>query len=98
MKTIQPIGDKVLVKIAAFEKRTKSGIYLPDNVQKGTKFGKVVALGDDPELTKKVQVGDTVAMTSYAGNDLELDGQKYVIVQLNDILGVLREYEGVKKK
>ncbi len=98
MKTIQPIGDKILVKLVKQEKRTKAGIYLPENVEKGTKFGKVVALGDDPELMKKVSVGDVVVMTSYAGNDLELDGEKYIIVQLTDILGILREYETMKKK
>ncbi len=97
MKTVQPLQDKILVEPVKLEKRTAGGIYLPESVKHGTKLGKVVALGDDPELVKRIKIGDVVVMTSYAGNDIELDGKKYIIVQLSDVLGIVREYQSLKK-
>ncbi len=98
MKTIQPIGDKILVEPIKNDTKTSSGIYLPDNASdKGTKLGKVLAIGDDKLLAGKLNINDTIIIASYAGNELELDGRKYLLVTLNDILGKLKEYQPIKK-
>jgi chaperonin GroES len=92
---IRPLGDRVLVKRVEAEEKTAGGILLPDSAQEKPKEGKVVAVGEGKQLdngersTFSVKRGDTVLFTSYAGTEVKLDGEEYMIMREDDILGVI---------
>ena len=92
---LRPLSDRVIVKQTEAEEKTKSGIYLPDAAKEKPTQGKVIAAGpgklDDngKPMTLSVRNGDTVYYGKYSGTDVEVDGQKYVILRESDILGVL---------
>ena len=92
---LRPLADRVIVKQTEAEEKTKSGIYLPDAAKEKPTKGKVIAVGPG-KLDEKgkpmeigVRTGDSVYYGKYAGTDVEVDGEKYVILRENDILGVL---------
>ena len=87
---IQPLSDRVVVAPQAAETKTASGLYIPDSAKEKPQQGKVVAVGNgkkDHEMT--VCVGDTVLYGKYAGNELKLDGQDYLIMREDDILAII---------
>ena len=87
---IKPLADRVLVKPAAAEEKTASGIIIPDSAKEKPSKGEVLAIGTgtkDEEMV--VKVGDTVLYGKYAGTELELDGEKYLIMRQSDILAVI---------
>jgi chaperonin GroES len=92
---LKPLADRVIVKQTEAEEKTKSGIVLPDSAKEKPTKGKVIAAGpgklDDKGKPMEigVRVGDTVYYGKYSGTDVEVDGQKYVILRESDILGVL---------
>ena len=92
---LKPLQDRVIVKQSDAEEKTKSGILLPDSAKEKPTKGKVIAAGpgklDDKGKPMEigVRVGDSVYYGKYAGTDVEVEGQKYVILRENDILGVL---------
>ena len=92
---LKPLQDRVIVKQTEAEEKTKSGIVLPDSAKEKPTKGKVIAVGpgklDDngKPMEVGVRVGDSVYYGKYAGTDVEVDGQKFVILRENDILGVL---------
>ena len=92
---LRPLADRVIVKQSEAEEKTKSGILLPDTAKEKPTKGKVVAVGpgklDDKgkPMELGVRVGDTVYYGKYSGTDVEVDGQKYVILRESDILGIL---------
>ena len=92
---LKPLQDRVIVKQTEAEEKTKSGIVLPDSAKEKPTKGKVIAVGpgklDDKgkPMEVGVRVGDSVYYGKYAGTDVEVEGQKYVILRENDILGVL---------
>jgi len=85
----------VIVKQTEAEEKTKSGIYLPDAAKEKPTKGKVVSVGpgrlDDngKPMEIPVRTGDTVYYGKYSGTEVEVDGQKFVILREQDILGVL---------
>jgi chaperonin GroES len=85
----------VIVKQSEAEEKTKSGIVLPDTAKEKPTKGKVTAVGpgklDDKgrPMEVGVRVGDTIYYGKYAGTDVEIDGQKLVILRETEILGVL---------
>jgi chaperonin GroES len=92
---LKPLQDRVIVKQTEAEEKTKSGIVLPDSAKEKPTKGKVIAVGPG-KLDEKgkpmeigVRVGDSVYYGKYAGTDVEVEGQKYVILRENDILGIL---------
>jgi chaperonin GroES len=92
---LRPLADRVIVKQTEAEEKTKSGIYLPDAAKEKPTKGKVISVGPG-KLDEKgrpmdvgVRAGDTVYYGKYSGTDVEVDGEKYVILRENDILGVL---------
>jgi chaperonin GroES len=92
---LKPLQDRVIVKQTEAEEKTKSGIVLPDSAKEKPTKGKVIAVGPG-KLNEKgkpmevgVRVGDSVYYGKYAGTDVEVEGQKFVILRENDILGVL---------
>jgi chaperonin GroES len=92
---LRPLQDRVIVKQTEAEAKTASGIYLPDAAQEKPTKGKVVSVGpgklDDngKPMEIPVRVGDTVYYGKYSGTEVEVDGQKFVILRESDLLGVL---------
>jgi chaperonin GroES len=92
---LRPLQDRVIVKQSEAEEKTKSGIVLPDTAKEKPTKGKVTAVGpgklDDKgrPMEVGVRVGDTIYYGKYAGTDVEIDGQKLVILRETEILGVL---------
>jgi chaperonin GroES len=92
---LKPLADGVIVKQTEAEEKTKSGIYLPDAAKEKPTKGKVIAVGrgklDDKGRPMEIGVrtGDTVYYGKYSGTDVEVDGDKFVILRESDILGVL---------
>jgi len=87
---IKPLADRVLVLPAQAEEKTASGIIIPDTAKEKPQRGKVVAIGNgtkDEEML--VKVNDTVLYGKYAGTELELEGEKYLIMKQNDILAIV---------
>ena len=87
---IKPLADRVLIAPAPAEERTIGGIIIPDTAKEKPLKGNVVAVGNgtkDEEMV--VKVGDTVLYGKYAGTELELEGNKYLIMRQSDILAVL---------
>ncbi len=90
-----PLGDRVVLKQCEAEETTKSGIILAGTAQEKPQEAEVVAVGpggnvDGKEVTMQVKVGDKVIYSKYAGNEVKLDGEEFIIVKQNDILAVVQ--------
>lgn len=90
-----PLGDRVVLKQIEAEETTKSGIVLPGQTKEKPQQAEVVAVGpggivDGKEVTMLVSVGDQVIYSKYAGTEVELDGEDYLVVKQNDILAVIK--------
>ena len=87
---IKPLADRVLVKPAAGEEKTVSGIIIPDSAKEKPLKGEVIAVGegtkDEQMVVKK---GDEVLYGKYAGTEIEIDGEKYLIMRQSDILAII---------
>lgn len=94
MKTIKPLGNRVLIKRSKAQ-TTKGGILLPDSAQEKPKEGVVVAIGpgkiDDNGSKEAMQlkIGDRVLFSSYAGTEIKSDDEEMLILSEDDVLGVL---------
>ena len=87
---IKPLADRVLVKPAAAEEKTASGIIIPDSAKEKPLRGEVLAIGNGTkDEAMGVKVGDNVLYGKYAGTELELDGEKYLIMRQSDILAII---------
>lgn len=89
-----PLGDKIVLKQLETEETTKSGIVLPGQAKEKPQEAEVIAVGpggvvDGKEVVMQVKVGDKVIYSKYAGTDVELEGEKYIIVKQNDILAIV---------
>ena len=92
---IKPLGDRVVVKRLEAEEKTAGGIVLPDAAKEKPKQGEIIAVGegrvdDDGErVALTVKKGDKVLFTSYAGTEVTLGDEEYLIMKEDDILGIL---------
>ena len=92
---IRPLGDRVIVKGIPREAVTKSGIVLPDTATEKPQEGEVLAVGSGKVLdngkrsTLEVQVGQRVLFAKYAGTEVKVDGQEYLILRESDIVGIM---------
>ena len=92
---LRPLQDRVIVKQSEAEEKTASGIVLPDTAKEKPTKGKVIVVGpgrlDDKgkPMELSVRKGDTVFYGKYSGTDIEVDGEKFVILRETDLLGVL---------
>ena len=84
--TIKPLGDRVLVKVEEADQRTAGGIYIPDTAQEKTQNGVVLAIGDDEEIT--VKVDDKIIYDKYAGTSVKVGDEEQLILKAADILAV----------
>ncbi len=93
--SVKPLADRVLIKVSASEETTAGGILLPDTAKEKPQVGEITAVGpgktDDKgnRLTVEVKVGDKVLYSKYAGTDIKLGGEEYVLLSEKDILAVL---------
>ena len=81
---LQPLGDKVVIKVKEEEKTTATGIILPDTAKEKPVMGEIVAVGsgeivDGKKVALDVKEGDTVIYSKYAGSEVKLEGEEYLI-------------------
>ena len=93
---VRPLGDKILVKRDEAATKTDSGIFLPESAKDKPKQGKVMAVGNGILNKDKgtwvpftVKKGDTVIFSSYSGTDVKIDGEPYLIMTEEEILGIV---------
>ena len=92
---IRPVGDRVVVKAAAKEEVTKSGIVIPDTAKEKPQEGTVVAVGSGRLLDNgdraamDVREGDRVLFAKYGGTEFKLDGEDYLVMRESDVLAIL---------
>ena len=91
---IKPLSDKVLIKMVAAEETTKSGIILSANSQEKPQIAEVIEVGpgitaDGEKVEMQVKKGDKVITSKYSGTEVKLDGVEYLILKLEDVLGVI---------
>lgn len=89
-----PLGDRVVLKQLVAEETTKSGIVLPGQAKEKPQQAEVVAVGpggvvDGKEVTMQVKVGDKVIYSKYAGTEVKIEEEEYIVVKQNDILAVV---------
>ncbi len=93
--TLRPLGDRVVVRPAAREETTRSGIVLPDTSKERPQRGEVIAAGsgrltdDGKRVEMDVKVGDTVLFAKYAGTEFKLEDQELLILSEKDILAIV---------
>ncbi len=91
---VRPLSDRVLVKRLEEEETTKGGIIIPDTAKEKPQQGKVMAVGEGKlldngtRITPGVKVGETVLFGKYAGTEIKVDGEEYLILREDDIFGV----------
>ncbi len=94
---LQPLSDRVIVQPLQEEERTAGGILLPDTAKERPQQGKVVAVGpgrvndEGKRLEMTVKEGDRVVYAKYAGTEVVIDGEEYLIMSESDILAVVQE-------
>ncbi|MFO0797141.1 MAG: co-chaperone GroES [Gemmataceae bacterium] len=92
---IVPLNDKIVVERLEAEDKTAGGIILPDTAKEKPKQGKIISLGDGKLLDDgkraafQVKAGDRVLFSSYAGNEVTVDGKEYLVMTEDDVLAVV---------
>ena len=94
---LKPLDDRIVIRQSDAEEKTSGGIILPDTAKEKPQIGKVVATGpgkllDDGKRSKmSVKKKDEVIYAKYVGSDVEMDGEKYVILKESDVLGIVEK-------
>ncbi|MBQ3070589.1 MAG: co-chaperone GroES [Tidjanibacter sp.] len=87
---VKPLSDRVLVLPNPAEEKTAGGLYIPDTAKEKPLAGKVVAVGPGTaEVKMEVAVGDTVLYGKYAGTEIHIDGEDYLVMKQADIVAIL---------
>ena len=95
VSTVKPLGERVFVKVSASEEKTAGGILLPDTAKEKPQVGELAAVGpgkrnDDGTRTEmEIKVGDKVLYSKYAGTDIKLGTDEYVLLAEKDILAIV---------
>ncbi len=95
VSTVKPLGDRVFLKVSPSEEKTSGGIYLPDNAKEKPQVGEIVAVGagkrneDGSRQEMEVKIGDKVLYSKYAGTDIKLGNEEYVLLAEKDILAIV---------
>ncbi len=92
---LQPLGDRVVLKQLVAEETTKSGIVLPGQNKEKPQQAEVIAVGpgtvvDGKEVKMEVAVGDQVIYSKYAGTEVKMEDQEYIIVKQSDVLAIVK--------
>ena len=94
---LKPLDDRIIIKQLEAEEKSAGGILLPETAKEKPQIGKVVAVGsgkilDDGKRGKmSVKKKDEVIYAKYSGSDVEIDGEKYVILKESDVLGIVEK-------
>jgi chaperonin GroES len=96
MASIKPLGDRVVVQPKEAEEKTDSGLYIPESAQDKPQKGTVVAIGpgrveNGNQIEMTVEEGDEILYGKYAGTEVTLDGDEFLIMRETDIFGVINE-------
>ncbi|TLN16490.1 co-chaperone GroES [bacterium] len=92
---LRPLQDRIIVKRLEEENMTAGGLYIPDTAKEKPQKGEIIAVGkgkvaeDGKLLPMDVKVGDKILFGKYAGTEIKIDGQDYLIMREDDILGVI---------
>ena len=92
---LRPMGDRIVLKAVERETKTKSGLVLPDTATEKPQEGEVLAVGPGKVLdngkrtTLEVQVGQRVLFAKYAGTEIKIDGEEYLILRESDVMGIV---------
>lgn len=91
-----PLGDKVVLKQLVAEETTKSGIVLPGQAKEKPQQAEVIAVGpggmvDGKEIVMQVKVGDRVIYSKYAGTEVKIEEEEYIIVKQSDIVAIIED-------
>ena len=91
---IMPLGDRVVIQNVGAEEQTKGGLYLATTAKEKPQMAAVLAVGpggnvDGKEITMHVKEGQKVIYSKYAGTEVKLDGEEYILVRQSDILAVV---------
>jgi len=94
---LRPLDDRVVIKQSEAEDKTAGGIFLPDSAKEKPQLGKIIAAGPGKLLENgkrnkvSVKKNDEVIYGKYIGNEVEIDGEKYVILRESDLLGIVEK-------
>ncbi|MCJ7778866.1 MAG: co-chaperone GroES [Sedimentisphaerales bacterium] len=94
---LRPLDDRVVIKQSEAEEKTTGGIILPDTAKEKPQVGKIVAVGpgkllDDGKRNKmSVKKNDEVIYAKYIGSEVEIDGEKFVVLHESDVLGIIEK-------
>jgi len=97
MASIMPLYDRILIKRLESEQTTASGIIIPDTAQEKTQLGTVISVGkgkvavDGTKTPLVVKKGDTILFGKYSGTDIQFDGEEYLIVREDEVLGIVEK-------
>jgi chaperonin GroES len=100
----RPLHDRVVVERLSAEEKTAGGIIIPDTVQEKPQQGKIIAVGPGGRdengklIPIDVKVGERVLFGKWSGTEVKIDGHDYLIMKESDIMGVLTDAEGSRKK
>ena len=92
---MNPLGDRVIIRLLEKEEKTKSGIFLPDTAKEKPSEGEVVAVGagkvydNGQRVAPEVAVGDKVMFSKYAGTEVKIDGVDHLVISERDILAII---------
>jgi chaperonin GroES len=89
--TIQPLDDRVLVKVLEEEEQRSGHIIIPDVAKEKPRIGQVLAVGTDEDLQEKIKVNDKILFAKYGGEEIKLNGEDLLVVQRSDILAIIKE-------
>ncbi|KAL2651674.1 hypothetical protein R1flu_019802 [Riccia fluitans] len=94
-KTLKPLGDRVLIKIQNVEEKTTGGILLPTTAQTKPQGGEVVEVGEgrtigDKKIETPVAKGDSIVYSKFAGTEVEFNGEDFLLLKEDDIVGLLK--------
>lgn len=88
---IKPLGDRVVIKMVETEETTKSGIILTASAKEKPQVAEVVAVGPGTkDVQMELSVGDKVIMSKYAGTEIKLDGEEYIVLSQQDVLAKIQ--------
>ena len=93
---VRPLHDRILVRRMAEEEKTAGGLFIPDTAKETPQRGEIVAAGkgrvteDGKVLPLEVKAGDKVLFSKYAGTEIKLSGEEYLMMREEDILGIVQ--------
>lgn len=94
---ITPLGERIVIKVLESEEKTKSGIFIPDTAKEKPQMGEVMAVGtgrvleNGQKVALDVKVGDKILFAKYAGTEVKLDGEEYMVLKESDVLAIVNQ-------